>query len=193
MTLTSCLPVYNCNRSEDFSRRDIIPHQNDLMWEIESGLVRTLTWLEDGTTITLGWWGKGDVISPILSGCDPYQIECLSKVTAKQISLQQDYLQEILFKYIYQTEELTIIRGHKRLDIMLYHLLNWLSKKFGLSVEKGQMIDLRFTHQDLAELMGTTRVTVTKLLQQFEQQGLINRLNQHKILLPEANFCRYEI
>lgn len=194
MTLTSYTPLYTYTGTQDFSRRDIIPNKNEILWEIESGVVRTLTWLEDGTTVTLGWWGKGDVISHKFSGCDPYQIECLTKVRVKAIHIKQyEQLQEVLLKHLHQTEELTVIRGNKKFDVMLYHILNWLGKKFGFPVENGKMIDLRFTHQDLAELMGTTRVTITRLLQQFEQQGLINRLNLHKIVLQDGEFWHYEI
>lgn len=40
-----------------FTRREIIPQRNDVLWRIERGAVRTLTWSEDGTFITLGYWG----------------------------------------------------------------------------------------------------------------------------------------
>jgi len=42
-------------------------------------MVRTLTVLEDGTSVTL--WG-GDVVGRVLSKADPYQIECLTLVEA---------------------------------------------------------------------------------------------------------------
>ncbi len=45
-----------------FARREIIPPCNDVLWRIERGAVRTLTWSEDGTFVTLGYWGLGDLI-----------------------------------------------------------------------------------------------------------------------------------
>ncbi len=39
-----------------FTRREVIPSRNDVLWRIERGAVRTLTWSEDGTFITLGYW-----------------------------------------------------------------------------------------------------------------------------------------
>jgi CRP-like cAMP-binding protein len=60
-------------------------------------------------------------------------------------------------------------------------------KKFGREVKQERLIELRLTHQDLAELLGTTRVTITRILKQFEQQGLVQRLpNQLTLLQPEA-------
>jgi len=39
-----------------FARRSLLPLGQDYLWHIETGVVRTLTWLEDGTTVTLGIW-----------------------------------------------------------------------------------------------------------------------------------------
>jgi CRP-like cAMP-binding protein len=67
-------------------------------------------------------------------------------------------------------------------------------KKFGREIEQGQLIDLRLTHQEIAEIIGATRVTVTRLLNEFEKRGIIQRLPQHFILLHEQQpFWHYEI
>lgn len=65
-----------------FARRSLLPLKQDALWKIETGVVRTLTLLEDGTPITLGLWGSGDVVGKILSKAEPLQIECLTPVEA---------------------------------------------------------------------------------------------------------------
>ena len=75
--------------------------------QIESGYVRTLTWLEDGTNVALGIWGKGDVVGSAFSKADPLQIECLTKVEA--IVLPLATLQNptaVLLAHLHQTEAL---------------------------------------------------------------------------------------
>lgn len=47
------------------------------------------------------------------------------------------------------------------------------------------MIGLRLTHQEIAEVLGTTRVTVTRLLNQFEKKGIIGWSQQHCVLLSK--------
>ncbi|QYO68646.1 helix-turn-helix domain-containing protein [Leptolyngbya sp. 7M] len=47
--------------------------------------------------------------------------------------------------------------------------------------------------QDLSELLGTTRVTVTRALIQLEQQGFIQRLSLQRIVLQQAEYWHYEI
>lgn len=53
-------------------------------------------------------------------------------------------------------------------------------------VEQGQLIDLRLTHQEIAEVIGTTRVTVTRLLKQFEREAIITSRRRLIILSKKA-------
>jgi len=156
--------------------------------------VRTLTWLEDGTPISMGLWGPGDIVGQALSTLDPYQIECLTAVEASLLPLDREPIpNEWILNHLRQAESLLVIRSYRRVDLMLVKLLGLLAKRFGREVESGNLIDLRLTHQDLAELMGTTRVTVTRILGQFEEQGLIERLSLHRIVLKEYETWHYEI
>jgi CRP-like cAMP-binding protein len=177
---------------QHFGRRSFLPTKESSLWRIESGLVRTLTWLEDGSIITLGLWGRGDVVGQGLSQVEPYQMECLSKVEVTALTnWQQDAV--IWREHLHQHEGFLLIRSQKRVDTMLLHLLSWLAKKCGKEVSEGQMIDLRLTHQDIAEILGTTRVTITRTLNQFEHQGLITRHPLQRIVLKEEEAWHYQI
>ena len=176
-----------------FSRRSHLPNRSNALWRIETGVVRTVTWLEDGTIITLGLWGPGDTIGKPISKCDPFQIECLTKVEAILLSGDRWLNRDILLTHIQQAEDFMVMRGYKRVDFMLYRLLTWLAKRFGSEVERGHLIDMILTHQDIAEILGTSRVTVTRTLGNFQQQGLINRLPLHRIILQPSEVWHYEI
>lgn len=178
-----------------FERRSRLPLRWDYLWQIESGGVRTLTCLEDGTLVTLGLWGTGDVVSPVLSKADPFQIECLTSVEATLLSLDQYHqVNEALIRQIQELQEFIEILHCRPVEVSLLRLLSWLAKKFGRDVEKGQLIELRLTHQEMAEILGITRVTVTRLLNEFEQQGAIERLPRQFIVLHDRNpFWYYEI
>lgn len=76
----------------------------------------------------------------------------------------------------------------------LLRLFGWLAKRFSQEVEQGKLIALRLTHQDIAEIIGSTRVTVTRLLNTFEKQGIIQRVQRHFIVLhDQLPFWHYEI
>jgi CRP-like cAMP-binding protein len=184
----------NLKRSK-FSRRSLLPLGANYLWKIESGVVRTLTWLEDGTTVTLGLWGVGDVVGRVLSTAEPYQIECLTPVEVTLLSLDKWYqVNEAIIRHSQQIQELLQIVHCRSVDASLLKLLAWLAKKFGQEVEKGQLIELRLTHQEISETIGTTRVTVTRLLNDFEKQGIIQRLPRKFIVLQgKQPFWHYEI
>ncbi|RUT09780.1 Crp/Fnr family transcriptional regulator [Dulcicalothrix desertica PCC 7102] len=171
-----------------FTRRETIPARNDVLWKIERGAVRTLTWSEDGTFITLGYWGPGDLIGYPLSRVKPYQIECLTSVEVSVVPPQL-WHQDInsFLSHIQQAEELLSIVHRKPISLRLWQFLVWLSEKFGRDVEQGKLIDLNVTHQEMAEVLNTTRVTVTRLLQQFEEENTMIRHKRRIILRTPAN------
>ncbi len=166
-----------------FTRREVIPPRNDVLWRIQRGAVRALTWGEDGTYITLGYWGTGDLIGYPLSKVKPYQIECLTSV---EVSVVPPHLwnqdTNALLSHIQQAEELLSIIHRKPIALRLWQFLMWLSEKFGRDVEQGKLIDLNVTHQEMAEVLNTTRVTITRLLQQFEEEGTLSRYKRRMIL-----------
>ena len=178
-----------------FPRRSLLTLGRDYLWQIESGVVRTSTWLEDGTNVTLGLWGAGDVVSRVLSKADPYQIECLTAVEATLLPVDRWYqVNDALIKHIQQFQEFLEILHCRSVETSLLRLLTWLANKFGQEVERGQRIELRLTHQELSEIIGTTRVTVTRLLKDFENQGIIERLPRKFIVLHDKSpFWHYEI
>lgn len=177
-----------------FERRTLLPQTPNYFWKIKSGVVRTGTWLEDGTMITLGLWGSTEIVGISLTRLDPYHIECLTPVEAIAIPITETHqLNTILLLQMQQLEELAVIRAHRKIDSMLLKLLSWLAQKFGRKAATGQLIDLRLTHQDLADLLGATRVTITRTLNQLEQQGLIERLPLHRIILREEDTWHYQI
>lgn len=177
-----------------FAARSILPPKPDYLWQIESGFVRSVTWLEDGTTVVLGIWGPGEIVGRSFSPKDVSQLECTTKVEATPVLAAElpDY-PALLLEHIRQLEDLAQIRSYKRVDLILLRFLEWLSERFGKATTQGRMIDLRLTHLDIAEAIGTTRVTVTRILNQFEQQGMIRYVPLKRIVLCQEDLWHYEI
>ena len=192
--LTPSTNVVPSPRSLQFARRSFLPMKRDHLWKLETGVVRTLTWLEDGTVVTLGLWGPGDILEGAFAHMEPYQIECLTLVEARLFPAAHLPVDSgAWLARVQQLETLLVIRSHKRVEDMLLKLLVWLADRFGRDAAEGRVIDLRVTHQDMAELLGTTRVTITRLLKQFESEGIIQRLIHQRILLKQEEFWYYEI
>jgi CRP-like cAMP-binding protein len=89
-----------------------------------------------------------------------------------------------MLSHIQQSEELLSIIHRKPVSRRLWQFLIWLSQKFGRDVDRGKLIDIGVTHQEMAEVINTTRVSVTRMLQQFEEEGMLQRHQRRIILLP---------
>jgi CRP-like cAMP-binding protein len=193
MTFSTSVQI-NPDNGRYFEKGIVLPIKRYPLWQIQRGIVRTSTCLEDGTMVILGLWGPDDLVGASLTKVKPYQVECLTQVKAVPLSLADSpKLTEMLLAHIQQTEELTVIRSYRRIELMLLKLLGWFAQKFGCAAKTGQLIDLRLTHQDLADMLGATRVTITRALGQLEQQGLIERLPLHRIIVREEGIWHYEI
>jgi CRP-like cAMP-binding protein len=170
-----------------FKRYDLLPLGHDVLWQIKKGTVRTMTWSEDGYQVVLGLWGEGDIVGSSMSTIDPYWIQCLSNVEAVVLpSNLWHQASEAIISHCRQSEELLNILHCRTISTKLKQFLVWLSEKFGKPCDRGMIIDLRLTHQDIAETIGSTRVSMTKLLNQFKTEGLIS-WHKHYLIVHTAN------
>jgi CRP-like cAMP-binding protein len=165
-----------------FKCKEILPLKPDTLWKIESGVVRSLTWDEEGRTTTLGFWGEGDVVGQPLSRMKPYQVECLTTVQVSELLPGSSYLQQALLVHAWKSGELLSVIHQPSVANRLLLLLEWLSHQFGKPVAQGTRLDLRLTHQVLADTIGSTRVSVTRLLGELEQDRKIQRSQRTLIL-----------
>lgn len=169
-----------------FAVGDVIELWPEVVWKIERGAVRAVTWTEDGRAVILGYWGVGDILSASLLGVEPWQVECVKTTELSRVPLNLvDRVSEAMILQLKQAQELLAIVRCERAYLRLLNFLIWLGKKFGQEVEAGRQIDLRLTHQEIAEAIGMARVTVTRLLQKFEREGIICRPQGKTIVLKQ--------
>ena len=166
-----------------FSRGELIPLDRDVLWRIERGAIRTLTWNPLGKATTLGYWGEGDVVGQPMTQIQAYEIQCKTSVEVSILPkhLWQQALDTIL-RQAQQTEELLSIVHCKSAYQKTWRFLVFLSQKKGRDVEQVRVIDLPITHEEIASAVGTTRITVTRTLQQFEAEGKLRREKRRLIL-----------
>lgn len=180
-------PTLPRSTASTFKRRETIPLGENILWQIRSGAVRLFTLSDDGSVITLGFWGVGDLIGQPFICIQPCQIECLTDVEAVSLTPDQCWdLNRVTLFHIHQLQEIIRIR-QGQVQQRLQLLLNWLAHKFGRATEQGKFIELPLTHQDIADAVGTTRVTVTRLMQDLERDAVISYSKRHHIVLRHRN------
>lgn len=174
----------------NFNQGNLFPILDDYLWLVKTGVVKTYTWNEQGIETTIGYWGDGDVVGQPLSAISPYAMKCLTEVTASQINLKNsDRISDCICNHIQQSEELLYIVRSDRVYDKLKRLLRWLANKFGQEVQQGMLIDFPLTHQELAEAISTTRVSITKLINQLEQEGFIIRHSRSYIVVSSEDIA----
>ncbi|MFQ3679542.1 MAG: global nitrogen regulator NtcA [Pseudanabaenaceae cyanobacterium] len=75
---------------------------------------------------------------------------------------------------ILQTEMMIETLAHRDMGSRLVSFLLILCRDFGVPDRDGVTIDLKLSHQAIAEAIGSTRVTVTRLLGDLRKQKLIS-------------------
>ncbi|MFW6022185.1 MAG: Crp/Fnr family transcriptional regulator [Bacillota bacterium] len=87
-----------------------------------------------------------------------------------------------------QIRELVFQDAEGRLASLLLRFDN----EFGVEVKSGKMIDIILTHQEVANLMGSSRVTVTKLINRFIDEKII-KIYKRKIVILDKEGLKKKI
>ncbi|WP_273436824.1 global nitrogen regulator NtcA [Synechococcus sp. UW140] len=74
---------------------------------------------------------------------------------------------------ILQTETMIETLTHRDMSSRLVSFLLVLCRDFGMPGARGITIDLKLSHQAIAEAIGSTRVTITRLLGDLRNAGLV--------------------
>ena len=77
----------------------------------------------------------------------------------------------------------------KDVGAKLAELLLSLGHEHGIADERGMIVGLKITHQEMANLIGSTRETVSLTLSQFKRKGLI-QTEGRKVILADPEGLR---
>ncbi len=176
----------------------------DALLVVKSGIVKLVALSEKGTETTLHILRPGDVFGEVAI-TEPVRPFSAVAVTDAVLSVLPRMalcglldaspafarnLLELLSKRLGQVERefagIVNAWAHHRLARELLHLAG----DMGVETADGTLIPLRLTHEELSNLIGTTRETVTILLQKFEQMGIIRRRSR-QIVVDRPRLAEY--
>ncbi len=92
-------------------------------------------------------------------------VKRLPEMAINAMKIMADHVQEFQERYLQLATE--------RVERRLARTLIRLAAQTGRKTDEGVLIDLALTRQDLAEMSGTTLFTVSRILNQWETQGLV--------------------
>jgi CRP/FNR family transcriptional regulator len=84
-----------------------------------------------------------------------------------------------------QSDEVIESLLHREVSNRLATLLLNLSERFGVDGDAngGVMLDVRLTHQDLANMIASTREAVSKVMSELQREGVIETRNRRVLIL----------
>ena len=85
-----------------------------------------------------------------------------------------------------QSDEVIESLLQREVSARLATLLLNLSERFGETDESETVLDLRLTHQDLANMIASTREAVSKVMSEFQRDGSIEVQNRKIVLLNKS-------
>ena len=90
-----------------------------------------------------------------------------------------------------QSDEVIESLLHREVSTRLATLLINMSDRFGIQNGVGVMLDLRLTHQELANMIASTREAVSKVMSEFQRQGSIEVSNRKIIIRNKDDLNEY--
>ncbi len=187
-----------------FKKNEIILYEedtNEYMYAILTGRVKVFKTTPDGKEIILAVHGTGEFfgeISLIDGNTEPATVMAMEDSVISLISRKNFYTLMLKNEKIVQNLLLIMCQrfrdAWKKIQVLNFNnasqrikiLFMTLSEQHGRRVEDGIMLDLKLTHQEIADMAGLSRETVTRVLDRWREEGLIKIIRRKHIkLLPE--------
>ena len=170
-----------------------IPLQHQDLHIIYRGVVQLHTIHADGGETIVGLCGPSMAFGKAISSVEPYWATALSEVDVLPLSMAEVAASPALMAGIFpqlvrrlqQAEAWLAISGIRLVSDRLRFVLVQLAQDFGHVETGGVRIKLRLTHHQIATIIGTTRVTVTRLLRDFKDEGWLSIQQRQLILSPQ--------
>jgi CRP-like cAMP-binding protein len=171
-----------------------ITMQSNEVFIVCRGVVQLSTLYPNGDEGILGLICPSMPFGTPLSQLIPYEAIALTDVVLMRVHIMEieqcSRLAQSLFRELMrrlqQTEMLLAIAGYRRVDDRLRQLLELLRQEMGQVTAQGTRLTVRLTHQQIAGLIGTTRVTVTRLLREFRAEGWMSFDSTRHILFSNV-------
>ena len=168
-----------------------VPLLRDHIWLVVRGMVKLTALTIHGDELVLGLAGANEPFGDPLVGVEAYSAVALADsdllcLPVREIhgdpALAVAMLQAVSQRYR-QSQSLLGLMGLRRVEERLRGFLELLASEYGQPCAEGLRLNVRLTHQELASALGTTRVTVTRVLGALREEGWLQLDGQRRLVL----------
>jgi CRP/FNR family transcriptional regulator len=189
---------------KSFKKNEIMLHEehtNEYMYIILDGEAKVINTTETGKEILITVHQTGDFFGELslIDGKTAPAAVTATRDSVTAIISKKDFY-SLLFNQSKVLENLLqlfcsrIRESLKKIQILNFNnaaqrikmLFLMLSETYGEKTERGTILEIKLIHQDIADMVGLTRETVTRILDKWQRGGEIEILKNRYILLrPE--------
>lgn len=186
--------VYQECQTYEFKKGYRIPLYPNAIWIVCRGIVKLSTFSSEGDEMNLGM-----VLPDMPFGLPLTQIEPYDAIGLTHVVLLRIHEQEIeqspllaqrmrlqLHRRLQQVATWMALAHHHPVSSRLQKLLLWMAREVGEQTPEGLRISVRLTHQQLADLIGITRVTSTRILSLLQIKGWLSFDQTRHIVVHES-------
>ncbi|MGB7085658.1 MAG: Crp/Fnr family transcriptional regulator [Phormidesmis sp.] len=171
-----------------------IPLQRQYLYIICRGIVQLHTIHADGGETIVGLCGPSMAFGEYLTSIEPAWATALTQTDLLPLAISEVESSPALMagifpqlvRRLHQSEAWLAISGKRLVADRLRCLIVQLAQDFGQVEPIGVRIKLRLTHHQLATIIGTTRVTVTRLLRDFRAESWLKVQQRQLIVSPQV-------
>jgi CRP-like cAMP-binding protein len=203
--LKSIAKLFVDGRPRLYPKNQLIHYEGDPLthiYMVRSGFIKAYTILESGDTRTILILGPGDIFPLSFSAsldwenyairyfyqtlCDTEVVSLPAEVLRKHIETDAEAMNTYM-SYLAASNEaimnqLEVMKNKKAIDkvaMLLPYLISKSGKKLRPDVYQ---LQLKLSHQEIADLSGVTRETTTTLIKELEKAGVIDQRKGHWIV-----------
>jgi len=168
-----------------------VPLLRHSIWLVVRGMVKLGSLTIHGDDLILGLAGPNEPFGEPLTDVEAFEARTLCDSdllclpldeVRSQPALAQAMLEAVLRRYR-QSQSLLALMGLRRVEERVRGFLELLALDYGHFCDNGLRLDLRLTHQEMASALGTTRVTVTRVIGQLRQEGWLRFDSQKRLVI----------
>lgn len=169
-----------------------IPLLRHHLWLVVRGMVKLGCVTIHGDEVLLGLAGPNELFGESLAGPDAYEattltdcdLLCLSQAELDKHPGFIPLFLEAVCQRQRQSQAMLALLGLKRIEDRVRGFLELLAIEYGVTTAQGLRLTPKLTHQEIASALGTTRVTVTRIIGQLREMGWLTIDSQRSITLP---------
>jgi CRP/FNR family cyclic AMP-dependent transcriptional regulator len=171
---------------------------------LNGGRIKVSKVTRDGRELTLAYRVPGEIFGEVCLGEGKPREEMAEAMENALVTVvERPVFEKLVDRHPRLAWELMRVSNERRIEVenkvarlifrdvnaKLADLIISLGKEYGVEDARGTLVAIKITHQEMANLIGSTRETVSLTLSQFKKQGLI-AMDGRKVIVTDFDGLR---